>query len=241
MASVTSIDRREETQREDPAPRRWTVEEWQRIRHLGVLAGRSILLQDGELLENVGDGRSPVSFDRSDYQALDDAGFFLGQRAHLVGGRILVDSPKKPAHAVGVLLATRALGTIFGEGFDIRVQLPLDLGPYSQPQPDLAVVPGSPRDYLDNHLRSAVLIVEVSESTLEMDTHEKANLYAAAAIADYWGIDVSGRLLIFRDPQPAEAQPYGHTYRRLTAHGRDEQAAPLAAPERKVCVADLLP
>ena len=91
----------------------------------------------------------------------------------------------KTPHAAGLELAERAVETIFATGYWVRTQLPIHFGPRSEPEPDIAVVPGGPRDYTA-HPSTALLIVEVSEATLSYDRRRKGSLYARANIADYW-------------------------------------------------------
>lgn len=75
------------------------------------------------------------------------------------------------------------------------MQLPLSLGDYSEPQPDVAVVKGNPRDYRDAHPAWAVLVVEVSDTTLDYVRSRKLPVYARAGIPQYWILDVeSGSL-----------------------------------------------
>ena len=54
------------------------------------------------------------------------------------------------------------------------VQLPMTLGPRNQPEPDVAVVAGAARDYPDAHPTTAVLIIEISDTTLRYDRTTKA-------------------------------------------------------------------
>jgi Uma2 family endonuclease len=206
---------------------------------LGIFNGHAIELADGTVFDSVQE--QPFLFTRKEYYALYDAGFFRDQRIQLIGGVILQEGRMNTPHAVCIRLATIALERVFGAGFDCRVQLPLTLSNYSEPHPDLVIVTGSPRDYLAEHPKTAVLVVEVSESTLEEDTHTKMSLYAAAGIAEYWVIDTTGRVLVFRNPQPETGQPFGFAYARVSAHGRDDVIIPLAAPTARVKVADLLP
>src|SRR5690606_36340499 len=100
---------------------------------------------------------------------------------------------------------------------------------------------GDIRDYAAEHPKTALLVVEVSDTTLEEDTHAKASLYAAGGVADYWVIDVTGRVLVFRDPKPAAAEPFGFVYAGVSAYGRDDTITPLAAPDQRIKVSDLLP
>lgn len=165
------------------------------------------------------------------------------ERLELIEGEIYKKvSPQKSLHATGVGLSDEAVSRIFTEGYSIRVQLPLSLGAKSQPEPDIAVVLGSIRDYRDAHPTSAVLIIEVSDSTLAMDRGLKASLYARSGIADYWILNLVDRVLeVHRDPAPMADQPFGYHYRSITRLTEKDSIAPLALPNAAVVAADLLP
>lgn len=144
-------------------------------------------------------------------------------------------SPERSRHAAAVDLALEALRRAFSSSHSIRVQHPLALGAASEPEPDLAVVVGSPRDYVDRHPTSAALVVEVSDSSLEYDRTRKARVYAAAGIADYWIVNiVEGVLELHRDPGASG-------YRSVSRLGPGETVTPLAGPDMPVAVSDLLP
>ncbi len=107
------------------------------------------------------------------------------------------------------------------------------LGQDTDPEPDLAVVPGRPRDYA-GHPTTAALVVEVADSSLDFDTNDKRRLYARVAIRDSWVVDVNGRrLLVYRDPQAGD-------YATQQALGATDAVSPLAVPSATVRVADLL-
>jgi Putative restriction endonuclease len=67
-----------------------------------------------------------------------------------------------------------ALRCAFSAGYWIRTQSPLDLGAASEPEPDLAVAPGKARDYTAAPT-TALLVVEISDSSLAFDRKEKAS------------------------------------------------------------------
>jgi hypothetical protein len=225
----------------DPFPRAWSAAEFDRMQRLGVFTGRDVFLDDGIVMERYPGAARPFVFTRKEYYALWGAGFFRDQRVQLVGGVILQESPMNPPHVTAVRKTTRVLERVFSTGVDVRAQLPLDLGLVSEPHPDVAVVPGAIEDYAVDHPKSALLVVEVADTTLEADTHEKASLYAAGGVADYWVLDVTGRLLVFRDPRPDAGEPFGFVYAGVSAFGRDDTVTPLAAPDQRVRVSDLLP
>jgi Uma2 family endonuclease len=121
----------------------------------------------------------------------------------------------------------------------VRPQLPIALDPASEPEPDVCVVRGEPRDYLRSHPSRPVLIVEVAESGLNIARMVKARLYARAGIREYWIVDLKGRALeVYRRPTGRARVPRYRSVRRL---GPRESIAPLAAPRCRVRVASLLP
>jgi Uma2 family endonuclease len=173
---------------------------------------------------------------REEYYQLAEKGFFPpGKRVELIDGVIYEMSPQKSPHATGILLVTEALRATFPQGHQIRVQLPLALDDHSEPEPDLAVVVGGPRDYLEDHPETAVLIVEISHSSSFHDRERKRSRYARSAIPEYWIIDVAGKQLeVYRNPGEGSYQT------RLILKAGDT-IAPLASPEAAIAVADLLP
>jgi Uma2 family endonuclease len=118
----------------------------------------------------------------------------------------------------------------------------LALGQYSEPEPDAAVVRGTVRDFAAEHPTSAVLVVEVSDSTLAFDRDVKASLYAAAGIPEYWIVNLVERQLeIHREPTPMPAARLGYGYRtRVIALPRDKVSLP-ALVGAEAAVANLLP
>jgi Uma2 family endonuclease len=177
------------------------------------------------------------------YHRLGELGFFEGKRVELIRGEIVEMSPINIAHATGVGLVSDALVIIFAAGFYTNVQQPFSVpgaAPGSEPQPDVAVIPGSRRQSTA-HPTQAALLVEVADTTLFNDTTTKAQLYAEPGVADYWVLDLSARQLhIFRDPQHIAA--LGATaYQTHDTLGPTDTVSPLAAPHATIRVADLLP
>jgi Uma2 family endonuclease len=120
--------------------------------------------------------------------------------------------------------------------------MPVALDPHSEPEPDLAVVLGSPRDYRDADPSSALLVVEVTDSTLAYDRDQKGSLYARAGIADYWVLNLADRRLeVYRDPALSPEASYGRSYRTIQHYSADAYVSHLAVPQVRIAVADLLP
>ncbi|MEO8496883.1 MAG: Uma2 family endonuclease [Planctomycetota bacterium] len=171
---------------------------------------------------------------RDEYYRMGDAGLFIDQRVELIDGEILMMSPMKASHATAIGLATAALSEIFGTGYWVRVQLPLAPGNESEPEPDIAVVPGSPRDYPE-HPTTALLVIEISDTTLSFDRGRKSALYAESGIPEYWIVNlVDGQVEVHRDPSAGKY----HTIKVLDS---DDTLSPLAAQAASIRVADMLP
>jgi Uma2 family endonuclease len=180
---------------------------------------------------------------REEYERMIDAGVLTPEdQVELIDGDIITMTPQKSRHATAVQLAQIAIGRAFGEGFSVRTQLPLALGPDSEPEPDIAVVAGSPRDYRDRHPATALLIVEVADASLTFDRTVKAGVYARAGLTDYWLLNLIDNVLeVHRGPELVAGAPRGWRYGSVERYGAGQSVAPLARANCSISVADLLP
>ncbi|MBI2529427.1 MAG: Uma2 family endonuclease [Candidatus Rokubacteria bacterium] len=180
---------------------------------------------------------------RAEYGRLIDLGLFQpGEPIELIGGQLMVSEPQGSGHFTTVGLVDDTLRAAFGPGWVVRAQGPLALDDESEPEPDVAVVPGSRRDYLHGHPGLPVLTVEVAESSLSFDRRDKGSLYARAGLGDYWIVNLVDRVLeVYRKPVVDPAAPYGWRYASVTTLRPGDTVSPLAAPPARVPVADLLP
>ncbi len=180
---------------------------------------------------------------RLQYERLvDRAVFQLGDRVELVGGQLVVREPQGSPHAVAVRLAEDVMRAAFGPGWEVRAQMPVALDDESEPEPDVAVCAGRPRDYLAGHPSQPVLLVEVAEASLAFDREHKGSLYARAQVPDYWIVNLVDHVLeVHRDPTPSAAAPYGWRFSTPLRLGAGDSISPLAAPHARIAVADLLP
>jgi Uma2 family endonuclease len=141
-----------------------------------------------------------------------------------------------------VLLAARALEQAFGSGWFVQTQSPIILDDRSEPEPDVCVIRGSPRDYTEAHPTRPALVVEVAQLGLGLARGRKAAAYARARIADYWIVNlVERRLEVHREPaRPGPARrSWGYADIKMVPPGAT--VTPLAVPAAAVRVADLLP
>jgi Uma2 family endonuclease len=185
----------------------------------------------------------PYRWTKDEYYRMVDAGLFLERRVELIDGEVVEMPAQFNVHAAAVTLTEDALKRAFGPKYWVRVQMTLDLSPHSVPDPDIAVILGSPKGVTGRaNPSSALLVVEVSESTLSYDRNVKAGIYAAAGIADYWIVNlVQKQLEVFRRPAPAAAAKLGWQYAPKKIYDPGDSVAPLAARKSPVAVADFFP
>src|SRR5215218_3040580 len=85
--------------------------------------------------------RRPLT--KAEYYQLGEAGFFRGQKVELIGGQIVLHDRQSPLHYTCIIRTVRALEAAFGAGHHARPQGPIDLGPTSEPEPDVSIVTGT--------------------------------------------------------------------------------------------------
>lgn len=190
--------------------------------------------------------RDPVPtrrWTRREYDRLIECGILHeDEPVELIGGQLVVAEPKGSPHATAVTLAREALRVAFGPGSTVREQNPLALDEESEPEPDLAVVPGHPRDYRAEHPSRPVLVVEVAESSVAFDRRHKGSLYARAGVPDYWIVNLVERIVeVYRRPGADASADFGWRYLEVERLGPGAAVSPLGRPEAVIAVTDLLP
>lgn len=180
---------------------------------------------------------------RREYEELVERSFFRpDERLELLDGLLLVKEPQSSVHMAAVRLVEDALRAAFAAGWDVRPQGPIALDGRSEPEPDVSVVRGSPRDYRDAHPSSPVLVVEVALASLRFDRTRKCRAFARAGVPEYWIVNLVDRVLeVHREPGRLGDARRRWGYRVVDTVGRNAVVSPLAAPGARVAVADLLP
>ena len=91
-------------------------------------------------------------FSRDEYHQMARSGILRqDERVELIHKEIVTMTPQGTPHAVFINFLDAQLQQVFGEQAAVRSQLPLSLGEASEPEPDLAIVPGQPLDYVQAH------------------------------------------------------------------------------------------
>src|ERR1700730_6000369 len=180
---------------------------------------------------------------RQEYERLVDHGFLEeDDPVELLDGLLLVKEPQHSPHRTAVLLVAKALERGFGEGWFVQTQSPIILDDRSEPEPDVCVVRGSPRDYAAQHPTRPALLVEGAQSGLSLARGRKAAAYARAGISDYWILNLNDRVLeVYREPARPGPARRNWGYAAIETLGAVAMVMPVAAPAGIIRIADLLP
>ncbi|MBC8136168.1 MAG: Uma2 family endonuclease [Fibrella sp.] len=180
---------------------------------------------------------TPIRWTRDEYHRLGESGVFGERRVELLEGAIIEMSPVGRRHWVTTNLVAEALEQAFGNGYFVSVQSPIYLST-SEPEPDVAVLRGSPRDYADTQTTTLPeLVVEVADTSLEYDRRQKKAIYAHAGIGEYWIVSIESQTVeVRRQPDTVAG-----IYNIETMFGCGETITPISLPGVAIAVDDLLP
>ncbi|MBI1818211.1 MAG: Uma2 family endonuclease [Deltaproteobacteria bacterium] len=179
---------------------------------------------------------SPHRFTRDEYRRMAEALLFRNERVELLDGVIVTMSPQGSPHAATVHRLLRVLQLAVGSAATVRVQAPIVLNDWSEPEPDIAVCDADSNDYAREHPRAdqVHLVVEVADTSLAYDRTQKAASYAASGIPEYWVVDLAARQVdVFNAPDAIAG--------RYTRHTVVAEAGSIPLATAALCVADILP
>jgi Uma2 family endonuclease len=167
----------------------------------------------------------------AEYLRMVDAGFFgEHERVELLEGVLCQMSPQSVPHARIIQALSWLIIRQLGEHTRVRVQLPLQLGQHSVPEPDIAVVTQQEGDRRDSHPQQALLVIEVARASLREDRATKGTLYARHGIPEFWLVDVERQKVeVYRQPDPET-----EAYAERTTVGASEVLGCLSVPELRV-------
>ena len=176
-------------------------------------------------------------FTADEYHRLAEVGVLAScERVELIDGEIVVMSPIGHRHSRCVAYLNTAFVRGLGDRAVVWPQLSLRLGTRLEPEPDLVLL----RPPLDRYAErlpgapDALLVVEVSDTSLAYDREVKLPRYAAAGVPEAWIVDLEGGVVeVHREPSP-------DGYRWSRRRGRGEEVAPAAFPDVRLDVADIV-
>jgi len=133
-------------------------------------------------------------FSVDDYSKMLDSGILTEQeRVELIDGEVRCMSPIGTRHIGVVIYLSHQFGRMLGDAAIVSTQNPIQLDDYSEPQPDVTILRWRSDFYRKSKARpqDVLLLIEVADSSLNYDRHEKLPRYAAAGIPEVWIVDVA--------------------------------------------------
>lgn len=174
-------------------------------------------------------------FNVEEYHRILEAGI-LGddERLELLEGVIVVMTTQNPPHASAIQRLNKWLVRQLDDSFAVLPQLPVTLGDRSEPVPDLAVVRA--QDITRKNLpKSALLVIEVADTSLRKDRGLKVALYARFGIPEYWIVNVQNSTVeVYRDPDPDAGR-----YRAVLTHGKEATVSAVSVPGVTISLLEL--
>jgi Uma2 family endonuclease len=130
----------------------------------------------------------------------------------LLEGWLVSKMPKNPPHRIVTRLLRQALERLIPDAWYVDTQEPITTAD-SEPEPDVVVVRGETRQYLDRHPgpEDVALVIEVADTTLQRDRTFKKRLYARAGIPVYWIVNLPEQVCeVYTEPSGVVARPDYH-------------------------------
>jgi Uma2 family endonuclease len=179
-------------------------------------------------------------FSVEEYHRLGQSGI-LGEddSVELLEGLVAPKMIRTPIHDAVVAIVEQALRMRLPPDWTPRIQSAITTAT-SEPEPDVTVVRGGPRDYLLRHPSGSdiALIVEVADSSLARD-RAKARIYAAAGVPLYWIVNLNDDCVeVYTQPEVAGAR---FLHQRDYHRGEDLSLSLANSVSMTLAVTELLP
>jgi Uma2 family endonuclease len=177
------------------------------------------------------------SFTVAEYERMGQFGILSeDERVELVYGEVIEMPPIGERHAACVDFLTQLITLRLRRSAIVRVQSSVRLDEHSQPQPDITVLKRRDDFYRRAHPKpeDILLVIEVSDTTLEYDMKVKVPLYARAGIPEAWLVNLrGGRIKAYADPAKG-------SYQTITSYARGEEVQSRSLAALRVSVAEVL-
>jgi Uma2 family endonuclease len=180
---------------------------------------------------------TPRKFSVEEFYKLAEVGVLSeDDRVELLDGQIMVMSPIGESHRTVVDSLAEVLTDQRKGRYRVAVQNPLRIDGEDEPQPDLVLCH---RSVIGRHPKPSetLLVIEVADASLDYDQRTKIPIYASADIQESWVIDLIRHCIhVYREPNPS-----GRYYEMTTSFNRSDFVSPLAFPDIRIRLDDLLP
>lgn len=177
------------------------------------------------------------------YHEMIEAGSLTeDDRLELLEGYLVEKMTVNPPHTFVTETIREAITAIIPDAFFVSSQQPVTM-PDSEPEPDVLVVRGKRRDFIQRHPmpEEVALLVEVADGTVNQDQNWKKRIYGRAGIAVYWIVNLPERQIeVYTQPSGPAAQP---TYHHMVTY-RETDRIPIILGGEQVAtlpVGELLP
>lgn len=211
-----------------PQNRAFTVDECDRM----VAAA---ILTEEDRVELIAARRRP--FTVSEYYRMAETDILTEEdRVELIAGQIVAMSPIGSRHAACVDRLNGLLHRQPGPAFIVRVQSPIALDAYSEPEPDVVLLRPRPDFYADAHPTASdvLLAIEVADTSVDYDREVKLPLYTQGGLPEVWLIDLQkSRIEVY-------ARPQGDAYQQRVEVTADATLTSPTIPELALAAAELL-
>lgn len=183
--------------------------------------------------------RGPCKFTSRQYEWLIEEGYLTtDHKVELIEGEIRSMAPMGDNHGNSIGHLTTWLSDRRGQAYVLRCQVTIQLAEGFTPDPDFVLLRYREDEYRRGERPRAsdvLLVIEVSDSSLEQDLEEKSISYARANVPELWVVDIPHRL-VHRLTQPT---PDGYLSR--TTSGEEETIGPELIPNLEMAVREALP
>jgi Uma2 family endonuclease len=168
---------------------------------------------------------------RREYDKLVELGAFENEHVELLEGVLVVMSPQGGPHAGVTAWLARVLGRQLDWSYDVRSHSPFAATDHSEPEPDVSV--SRKAASFVEHPSTALLLVEVSASSLDKDRGVKLPIYAASGVPEYWIVDLNTRTI------EVYTEPGAGAYGRVERYGQRDVLRPTHLPAVAIAVDDV--
>jgi Uma2 family endonuclease len=236
--------------------RRFTPDEYHRLGEAGILGpDDKVELLDGYILYKADypelqstdtafpEWRALRQWSSAEYHRMLDLGIIdREEKLELLDGYLVLKMSQNPPHRTVVTNLSYCLPPQFPAGWIVMVHCPISLGD-RDPEPDGVVVRGTRADYRSREPVAGDfgIVIEVSDSTLDMDRRAKGRGYARAGIPVYWIINLEDkRIEVYTDPD-ASANPPAYRTRTDYLPGTTVPITLDGVAAGTIAVSELLP
>ena len=176
-------------------------------------------------------------FTVADYHRMLETGVLNeDSQVELLNGEIIKMAAIGPRHACSVDRINRLLQRRLSKLAIVRVQNPVQLDDFSEPQPDISLLKRRADFYATDHPTSAdtLIVIEVSDSSIDKDRTVKLPAYARAGIHEFWLVD------LYEDRVEVHSNPYNGTYQEVRIVQRGQKILSKTFPQLKLKADDIL-